>query len=392
MKLAVAIERFNPAASGRERATLQFVQALIQRGHHLTVVCGDAPHKLTLEGGEIRRLDVLDFKHQPKVKPFADWARQLFETSEFDASLSVTTVTPATVVQPRRGTFAALERNRAAVPRLSKPGIAARVLNRSDAKRELQLKLERKAISHPMVKRLAVLSRQAAADLGTDFGVEDDRVTVVPNGVSLPVLSSDERDAARQRMREGFGISSDAVVFMFAAFNPDQSGLTPLLHAMKATLKSGVDSANNAVLLTAGVFPFHHQQLAASLGIRDAVKVVGETEHIADVYAAADVVVHPTFYDAGSRVVLEALATQTPVIASARDGSSEQVVSDKHSPRGIVVSDLSDGTALANAMITMSDVDTREAFTSTMQGLADQLSFSRHVDALESLLQESSAS
>lgn len=386
MKIAVAIERFNPVGSGRERATFQIVEELLRRDHHVTVLCGDAPAKLDLEGGEIRRGKVLDFKHQPKVKPFALWARKILASGEFETSLSVTTSTPAAVMQPRTGTLVGLLRQQQHVPQLASPKLIERILGKVFSSKAALVALERKAITHPMIKRFAVLSQRAALELAGDFGIDAARIDVVPNGTNLQAYEGEQRADIRRQIREGFGIDEQAVAFLFAAYNPDLKGLTPLLHALKR-LKV---SAKKVVLICAGNFPYHHQQLAAALGVRDHVKVVGVTDHMADLFATSDVAAHPTFYDAGSRTVIESLAMGLPVISSRFDGASENVVSDgdEHAPRGIVIDDPNDETALGAAMQTMLDESQRHAFTTAMVGLAKQFSLQRHVDALERMLRD----
>ena len=46
-------------------------------------------------------------------------------------------------------------------------------------------------------------------------------------------------------------------------------------------------------------------------------------------YGAADLYVHPTFYDSCSLTVLEALATGLPVVTSRFNGASDVIVSDE---------------------------------------------------------------
>jgi UDP-glucose:(heptosyl)LPS alpha-1,3-glucosyltransferase len=50
---------------------------------------------------------------------------------------------------------------------------------------------------------------------------------------------------------------------------------------------------------------------------------LGPTRSPARWYAACDLLLSPSWYDAGSNVLLEALASGLPVLSSLRDGSSE---------------------------------------------------------------------
>ena len=42
MRLAVVIERYDPDAGGAEKSTAQIVDALLERGHHVTLIAGSA--------------------------------------------------------------------------------------------------------------------------------------------------------------------------------------------------------------------------------------------------------------------------------------------------------------------------------------------------------------
>jgi glycosyltransferase involved in cell wall biosynthesis len=65
------------------------------------------------------------------------------------------------------------------------------------------------------------------------------------------------------------------------------------------------------------------RRLAVHLGISDRVIWAGHRQDIADVVAALDVVVHPATEEPFGRVILEALALGTPVVAADAAGPAE---------------------------------------------------------------------
>jgi glycosyltransferase involved in cell wall biosynthesis len=70
------------------------------------------------------------------------------------------------------------------------------------------------------------------------------------------------------------------------------------------------------------------RELAAGLGVADAVRFLGHVEEVADVYAAADVVVNPArFNEPFGRAAVEALVAGRPVVAS-RVGAIPEVLRD----------------------------------------------------------------
>ena len=71
------------------------------------------------------------------------------------------------------------------------------------------------------------------------------------------------------------------------------------------------------------------ERLAHRLGVADRVRFAGYCSDMRNAYFAADFLVHPTFYDPCSHVVLEAMACGLPVITSRYNGASELL----HPPR-----------------------------------------------------------
>jgi UDP-glucose:(heptosyl)LPS alpha-1,3-glucosyltransferase len=65
-----------------------------------------------------------------------------------------------------------------------------------------------------------------------------------------------------------------------------------------------------------------YRKLAKRLNCLDNLIFLGHVNGIEKYYAAADLYVHPTFYDSCSLVVTEALASGLPVITTRYDGAS----------------------------------------------------------------------
>ena len=67
------------------------------------------------------------------------------------------------------------------------------------------------------------------------------------------------------------------------------------------------------------------ERMARRLGVADRVRFAGYCPDMRDAYFAADLLVHPTFYDPCSNVVLEAMACGLPVITMRSNGASEML-------------------------------------------------------------------
>ena len=75
------------------------------------------------------------------------------------------------------------------------------------------------------------------------------------------------------------------------------------------------------------------------MGIFEEVIFAGSTDEPEKYYGASDLLVHPTFYDACSLTVLEALASGLPVVTTASNGASGVL---SHGEEGWVIGNLKD--------------------------------------------------
>jgi len=78
---------------------------------------------------------------------------------------------------------------------------------------------------------------------------------------------------------------------------------------------------------------------------RDRVQFRGSDPELPAILRAADLLLHPTFYDSAARAVLEALASGTPVVTTRRDGNADHALA----AGGAAIEDPRDDAALAEA-------------------------------------------
>lgn len=89
------------------------------------------------------------------------------------------------------------------------------------------------------------------------------------------------------------------------------------------------------------------ERLAGELGIRERVRFLGWRKDVAEILLAADVVVLPSLVEGLPMAVLEAMACERPVVATAVNGTPEAVVNDV---TGLLIPP-SNSDALAKAVI-----------------------------------------
>ncbi len=165
-----------------------------------------------------------------------------------------------------------------------------------------------------------VLSRSFRRMLVERYGVHPWDVHVIPPGVDLRRFSPADPTAARAAL----GLRDDAFIVLAVRRLIPRMGLDVLLRAWQELIRT----SEAAVLCIVGTGPEQEalKELGRELGLGDSLRFAGRVEEAELVcyYQAADVSVVPSVALEGfGLVVLESLATGTPVIASALGGLVE---------------------------------------------------------------------
>ena len=398
MKLALVIERFDPAGGGAERSTAQIAGELRSRGHDVTIITAIRDENQPPVPFDVRVLLQGRRLGARAMARFARRARVELATGGFDAGLSVTTAVPATLIQPRSGTVReTLNRNIAL--RDSEFGrLKKKIAIALSAKQRTLLRLEAAALRDPSVRRILAVSRYVSRQLQDLYGVDPAKIEILPNAAEMPTVDEHQRLRWRRQVRAAFGVPEGHVVYLFAAHNPRLKGLDPLLHAAKLVLERG----QPLTLLLAGRIGYAAQHRAADLGLRDCVRFIGDTAGMAQLYCAADVTVLPTYYDPACKVVIESLMMGTCAITTSYNGAADLLApapaqgssgpaaaaARPEQARGRVVAEPADVAGLVRAMVELADPAERDRCRAACVGLDQALSMQRHVDRLEAVLEE----
>ena len=137
------------------------------------------------------------------------------------------------------------------------------------------------------------------------------RLVVFPNAIDLtrfsPASSQERRDA-----RNALGVPAERPLLVHFGWHWETKGGDLFLESVAALGREGVDVT---AMCVGGGDPA--RATSARLGIEDRVLVVPARDDVQTLYAAAEVFVSSSRAEGMSFAVLEALATGTPVVASA---------------------------------------------------------------------------
>jgi glycosyltransferase involved in cell wall biosynthesis len=165
-------------------------------------------------------------------------------------------------------------------------------------------------------------SRYVAQTLiDSGFGVE--RIAIVNEGVEIPnAIGTRERQLARKN----WGVAHDEFLFGCASAFVPEKGQQHLVGAMPAVRQQ----LPNAKLLLAGEGKNRAtvQELAASLGVQDAVLFPGFVTNMQEFYTALDAFVFPSEFEGLGTALQAAMAYALPAISTTR-GALGEVVEDE---------------------------------------------------------------
>jgi UDP-glucose:(heptosyl)LPS alpha-1,3-glucosyltransferase len=175
-------------------------------------------------------------------------------------------------------------------------------------------------------------------------------------------------------------LGPDDVVGLFIGINYRLKGIEPLLRAVRH-VKNG-----QFRLLIAGAANYRHWQgLADRLNISSQVRFAGHVSPSRYCFFASDFLIHPTFYDPCSLVVLEAQAAAMPVITSRYNGAQE-LMTPPHD--GYVVDNPHDALHLAWCIDQLCDPLRRAGCAQTSRRKATHWTFEHHYRALVAIMHE----
>jgi UDP-glucose:(heptosyl)LPS alpha-1,3-glucosyltransferase len=196
-------------------------------------------------------------------------------------------------------------------------------LRRYLLRHQILLAMERRYFTRPRDSLAVVVADRVAADIERLYGFPRERTVTVHNGFDPDEFNPALASAHRMKMRAELGIPADAIVLLLAANELARKGLPVLLEAVAM-----VGDPQLHVLLVGRTRPTPYMSRVTDLGISERFHYGGSRSDMGRIYAASDMFVLPTRYEAFCIAVVEALASGLPVITTDVPGAGDLVVED----------------------------------------------------------------
>ena len=181
---------------------------------------------------------------------------------------------------------------------------------------------------------LITVSNSTKEEICSIFNVPWDKVNVIYNGINPGEFDIPMDDQEKNNFKLSIGIQPHEKMILFVGRLVYQKGVEYLIRAVPDIIKTYPNS--KVVIAGSGDMWGYLEDLAYQLGCRDKIIFLGFTngQMLKKLYKSSDLTVIPSIYEPFGIVALEAMASGSPVVASAVGGLKEIV---HHEYNGVTV-------------------------------------------------------
>lgn len=354
---------------GAEGDCYELSHRLAARGHDVRVVAGECRVALP-PGVRLHRVPVVRAGQIAKLLSFAAFAPRVWRRLDADAVIGFGRTIGHDLFRASGGC------HRRYVERLAadEGGLAGAVRRWRPYQRAL-LAIERRQYAPGGYRKILTVSERTRAEiLDTYPRVPAADVVVVRYGVDVTRFHPSRREREGVTVRRELGVPLEQPIVLCIGTGFRRKGVDHLLSIWERQPPAG------AALVVAG----NDQHLGAyrrrAREARGLVVFTGPRADVERLYAAADLFTLPSMFDAFGMVVLEALASGLPVVAS-RDIGAAEVLTGRLAE--LIVADPADESALAARLALGLDASRRGEYAAAARAAGEAASIERSVDAME---------
>jgi polysaccharide deacetylase family protein (PEP-CTERM system associated) len=166
----------------------------------------------------------------------------------------------------------------------------------------------------PLADRIVCLSDTQAKRISLRKRLAQ-KIRVVPNSVEVPEISSEARLHARRELGGKFGLSPDARIIAAAGRLSPEKGAAVFLQAVPDILR--LHPSARIIFFGDGPLQQALMEQAAKLGVSASVVFAGFVPGFRELLPGVDILVNPSLSEEMPNVVLESMAAQVPLVATA---------------------------------------------------------------------------
>ena len=309
MKIALVCKNYAIERGGMERYTVLLGRQLLEAGHEVHVFANtwqDEPRIIT------HRVPIIRFSSPLKSYSFAYFAARELKKMKFDIIHAVERILHQDIYRVSMG--------------ISPVQIIQCYPNplvrwfKSIGPRRLVLKcLEKHIFTGNGCKIIMTNSEMVKKQVIDHYGVNPDKIIVIYNGVDTSKFNIHTKEKYRASIRHNYGIDNNKSVIIFVSNDFKLKRLQTILEAMTLL------DENYMLMVIGNGKKKNYLRWVTQNGLKNRVLLLGPKKNMEKYYAAADLFVLPTTYDAFANVCLEAMACGLPVITTKTNGFAEVI-------------------------------------------------------------------
>jgi len=313
MRIALGIRDFSPHKGGAERFLFELMKFLVQEGHEVHIFA----HRFgqDIKGFNLHKVSAVPFPKSLHILSFALNCHRGMKRDNFDVTIGVGNTWRADLLQPHGGVhWCWFWRSLRAY---DNPWIwGLKFLGRIFSPKQWAEGIVEDA-PYKKAKKIVAISEMVKRDIIDHYGIPEGKIDVIYNGVDTERFHPRNR-RHRKEVRKRYGLGPEDLLLLFVSHNFRLKGLRYLIQALAIVKKKKEDVK---LLVVGRDRDDPYLRLAKKIGCEGEIFFAGGVPDLERYYPSADMLVHPTFYDACSLVVLEALASGLPVITTRYNGA-----------------------------------------------------------------------
>lgn len=182
---------------------------------------------------------------------------------------------------------------------------------------------ERATFEQGKPTQLLMLTDKQIADFQKHYQTESERFHILPPGIYPDRKYSQQIPDSREVYRQKNGIGEQQHLLLQVGSDFSRKGVDRSIEAL-ASLPQSI-RLNTLLFIVGQDKPRKFEALADKLGVRENVRFFSGRNDVAELMAAADLLLHPAYQEAAGIVLLEAITAGLPVVTTAVCGYAHYI-------------------------------------------------------------------
>ena len=311
MKVALVCKKYSLQEGGLERYTYFLSRELIRAGHEVHIFANTWQEE---PGIIIHRVPMVRLSSPAKNLSFAFFTNRALSEIKFDIIHSMERIFYQDIFRASDGINPVQMQQKYPHP-------IVRFIKKIGPRRLALSYLEYRIFVDKGCKIVMTNSELVKRNIIEHYMMDPEKIVVIYNGVDTSRFNPKVKEKYRKSLRERYSINKEELTILFVSNNFKLKRLQLVLEAL-LLLK------NNKIRLFVIGTDNHttYQRWVVNNGLTDQVLFLGPKRNIEKYYAASDIFVLPTLYDAFANVCLEAMACGLPVITTDSNGAADLIL------------------------------------------------------------------